>query len=48
MAKAAGFELFDQQNSDFIDGSSSSDISLADWLPYWAVSGWYFAFHRAR
>ncbi|WP_157449972.1 methyltransferase domain-containing protein [Bradyrhizobium sp. ARR65] len=48
MAKAAGFELFDQQNSDFMDGSSSSDIRLADWLPYWAVSGWYFAFHRAR
>jgi 2-polyprenyl-3-methyl-5-hydroxy-6-metoxy-1,4-benzoquinol methylase len=46
MAKAAGFELVNQQNSDFISGSPR-DIRLADKLPSWAVSGWYFAFRRA-
>jgi len=45
MAEAAGFELIDQQNSDFISGSPR-DIRLADKLPRWAVSGWYFAFRR--
>lgn len=45
MAKAASFELIDQRNSDFISGSPR-DIQLADKLPSWAVSGWYFALRR--
>jgi 2-polyprenyl-3-methyl-5-hydroxy-6-metoxy-1,4-benzoquinol methylase len=42
MTRKAGFSLIEQQNSDFISGSEL-DIQLASKLPYWLVSGWYFA-----
>lgn len=47
MVETAGFKLIGEQNSDFISGSPS-DIRLADKLPSWAVSGWFFAFRRMR
>jgi len=43
MTRKAGFSLIQQENSDFITGSEF-DIQLASRLPYWLVSGWYFAF----
>src|SRR5262249_5354340 len=43
MTRNAGFSLIEQENSDFITGSER-DIRLASKLPYWLVSGWYFAF----
>jgi hypothetical protein len=43
MTGKAGFSLVEQENSDFITGSEL-DILLASKLPYWLVSGWYFAF----
>jgi SAM-dependent methyltransferase len=43
MTGKAGFSLVEQENSDFITGSEL-DIQLASKLPYWLVSGWYFAF----
>jgi 2-polyprenyl-3-methyl-5-hydroxy-6-metoxy-1,4-benzoquinol methylase len=43
MTRKAGFSLIDQENSDFITGSER-DLQLASKLPYWLVSGWYFAF----
>lgn len=43
MTRKAGFSLIEQENSDFITGSEF-DIQLASKLPYWLVSGWYFAF----
>jgi len=43
MTGKAGFSLIEQENSDFITGSER-DIQLASKLPYWLVSGWYFAF----
>jgi hypothetical protein len=43
MTRKAGFSLIEQQNSDFITGSEL-DVQLASKLPYWLVSGWYFAF----
>ena len=45
MAKRAGFSLMERENSDFITGSEF-DIQLAAKLPYWLVSGWYFAFRN--
>jgi len=46
MTRKAGFSLVEQENSDFITGSEF-DIRLASKLPYWLVSGWYFAFRHA-
>jgi trans-aconitate methyltransferase len=46
MARDAGFSLIEQQNSDFMTGSPS-DLALADKLPCWAASGWYFSFRYA-
>jgi SAM-dependent methyltransferase len=46
MAKAAGFELVSEQNSDLIQTGSPLDIGLADRLPSWVASGWFFAFRR--
>ena len=43
MTRKACFSLIEQENSDFITGSEL-DIHLASRLPYWLVSGWYFAF----
>jgi 2-polyprenyl-3-methyl-5-hydroxy-6-metoxy-1,4-benzoquinol methylase len=43
MTRKAGFSLIEQENSDFITGSEL-DLQLASKLPYWLVSGWYFAF----
>jgi 2-polyprenyl-3-methyl-5-hydroxy-6-metoxy-1,4-benzoquinol methylase len=43
MTRKAGFSLIEQENSDFITGSEH-DIQVASKLPYWLVSGWYFAF----
>jgi SAM-dependent methyltransferase len=45
MTTKAGFSLIEQENSDFITGSER-DIQLASKLPYWLVSGWYFAFRH--
>jgi 2-polyprenyl-3-methyl-5-hydroxy-6-metoxy-1,4-benzoquinol methylase len=45
MTRNAGFSLIEQENSDFITGSEW-DIQLASKLPYWLVSGWYFAFRH--
>jgi 2-polyprenyl-3-methyl-5-hydroxy-6-metoxy-1,4-benzoquinol methylase len=47
MARQAGFSLVEQENSDFITGSER-DIRVASKLPYWLVSGWYFAFRHGR
>lgn len=37
------FTLIRRANSDFLTGSAL-DVKIADRLPSWAVSGWYFAF----
>lgn len=45
MTCTAGFELIAQSNSDFITGSER-DLKIADRIPAWMASGWYFVFRR--
>lgn len=46
IAREAGFDLVQQENSDFVTGSPG-DVELASRLPYWTVSGWFLAFRLA-
>lgn len=45
MTAVAGFDLVEQRNSDFITGSER-DLKIADRIPPWMASGWYFVFRR--
>ena len=47
MHERHGFRLIEQSNSDFVTGSER-DTRVADRLPYWLASGWFFAFRDSR
>ena len=45
IAHNTAFRLIEEQNSNFIANGTEWDAWVADQLPSWAVSGWFFALH---
>lgn len=45
LARDAGFSLVKFKNANFVN-RGARDIIIADYLPHWMVSGWYFVFTK--